>query len=441
VADTGAAKDLQAARDALAAGATRDAIGHLRRACRAAPQSRPILAESWLVLGEILVREGDDKGAAVCRSAATTPEDSDALAALSQLLRSLRIPDLVVPVAQRIVELNPADPRRVFDLVGAMEDVGEYASALALLTERFPDPTTSFPALYLTAFCAILSGDVARARSLEPRLAAMASGVDQAAEPAGRIARMVARADAVRWVSALDGVDLRGWHYVLTGAILLHLSPYGFDEMRGRYAWTQDSYERCRGAIERLRQVLTTWEWEPSPILFPPDPASQALALAVGQVLQVDVQALDRGPGLVVAYDLAALSQGDLSALAVHRPGTILFSHASCWTSPSDLFASDITTFLHQANTPPWAEQIRMVEVGHVERTPADRGPPESWAERIVAADPTLDTHDEEGHPVDLPDDVLRLARAGLPQAAASRTQGTRELLWFGGPVASARFD
>src|SRR5213075_2029142 len=71
------------------------------------------------------------------------------------------------------------------------------------------------------------------------------------------IAGIVERADRVAGASALDTKDLRGWHYVLTGGLVTHLSPYGFDEpMHGRFAWLADSLPRVAYGIDRLAQLI-----------------------------------------------------------------------------------------------------------------------------------------------------------------------------------------
>ena len=45
-------------------------------------------------------------------------------------------------------------------------------------------------------------------------------------------------------------------------------------------------------------------------------------------------------PGLIVVYNLAALDGDLLKSLREHRPGQILWAHASCWTSEPP-FAAD----------------------------------------------------------------------------------------------------
>ena len=57
---------------------------------------------------------------------------------------------------------------------------------------------------------------------------------------------------------------------------------------------------------------------------------------------------------MVVAYDLDSLGSEDLLVqIADHRPGQILWAHASCWTNPFP-FSPDLTTFLYQYNASPW---------------------------------------------------------------------------------------
>jgi len=56
-----------------------------------------------------------------------------------------------------------------------------------------------------------------------------------------RLKGMLNRASILKRIRPLDNKDLRGWHMVLNGAFLLHLSPFGLNEgMNGRYAYTSD---------------------------------------------------------------------------------------------------------------------------------------------------------------------------------------------------------
>jgi hypothetical protein len=126
-------------------------------------------------------------------------------------------------------------------------------------------------------------------------------------------------AQAVAWAPR----DLRGWHYVTTGGLLLERSPYGLDQpMHGRYAYLNDAPAlvaprprrpgRCAGALGpgpavRVRRARSRPRRE-----SPPPPPARASGFAVAPWPTVGVPA----PGLVVA--------GDLGRGRAPRPGRCL---------------------------------------------------------------------------------------------------------------------
>src|SRR4029078_12210492 len=113
-------------------------------------------------------------------------------------------------------------------------------------------------------------------------------------QPGGapRIEGYLARADAARGHAPLDATDLRGWHFVLTGGLLLHISPHGFDEgMRGRYAFVPDSPATCFEGIRRVALVLDALDHRPERVLAPADRASAILAPATAIALNLPNQA------------------------------------------------------------------------------------------------------------------------------------------------------
>jgi hypothetical protein len=260
---------------------------------------------------------------------------------------------------------------------------------------------------------------------------------------ARRIAGMLARADAIRGVTALDLEDLRGWHIVIAGAVLLHLSPYGFDEgMRGRYAYTQDSATRCLVGLRRFAAVLDAWQATPERVWRLGDPDSAALALAAGELLGRPVEPWPAdgspAPGLIPCYDVAALSEETAASLGDHRPGQIVWSQASCWTTEPH-FAADLTTYLYQHNVSPWGEGMRVNwETGKAGDAPASTAPPEERARAIL--DATVGPDDL----TDLPQ-LVALARVaggfkGEHAPGALLTEGRRRRQGANSPVLSSRF-
>ena len=165
------------------------------------------------------------------------------------------------------------------------------------------------------AFCAAISTRSTRrcrAGSTSPARALAQLEPDSAETTALRdtIRGICERADRVAGACALDGRDLRGWHYVLTGGLVLHQSPYGFDEpMHGRYAWLADSLPRVATGLDRLAALVAPLAL---PCIYAPPgrdheivahAASHRLGIPVAPWPAVGVPA----PGLVVMYDLAEL--------------------------------------------------------------------------------------------------------------------------------------
>jgi len=266
---------------------------------------------------------------------------------------------------------------------------------------------------------------------------------------AKRIEGMLARADAVRGVSSLDTRDLRGWHFVLNGAILLHISPFGFDEgMHGRYAYTQDSAELCLEGIRRLSVALEAMDLHPPRVFVVTERESSILGRAMAKVLKLptaawhhdaDGNGAPEEAGLIVVYDLSTLQRPTLVSLSNHRPGQILFAHASCWTEDPP-FAADLTTYLYQTNVSPWGKRMRVAaQTKSVTYDEPRNEPAEELASEIVSARLQGDALQ--------PDDLDALRRLGhsaslLREEGPGATQagGIRRTQWAGSPVKSSYF-
>ncbi|QKW37208.1 hypothetical protein HUT06_27010 [Actinomadura sp. NAK00032] len=337
---------------------------------------------------------------------------------------------LAIPPLRRAVELMPDEPALVMELVSALERENRHAEAVSVLEPRV-DAFDPWPARYLLAYNALFSGDVARAEREAGRLPAPAD--EQWLPVRDRLARMLARAVAVRAVAPLDARDLRGWHFALTGGLLTTISPYGFEDgMTGRFAYMSDGLGMCRRSLDRLRLVLDAAGRRPASVGLLPDRSSTILGLAAARLLGLPAEpfAPGRPDVLVVAYDLNETEAGGLRERA---EGQVLFEHASCWTDPPTVSA-DVTGFLHQVVKSPWGEQLRMVPGGRPETVPPDDRPVEELAAEIVQAAP--EAVEDDGAPPD-PDEVL----AGLVGAVRGHwLTGPRDAVRDPGPVPSGRF-
>ena len=379
--------------------------------------------------------------AGLARRVAGDPTDDEALYDLGYDLIEQRLHRVAVPVLERANRLRPGDEGILNELVVALEGARDHARIRTVLRENPALLRKRFRFRYALASNTIMDGDLADARRLARTLRPGFRANNRTM--AGRITTMLARADAVSDVCALDGDDLRGWHFVLTGGLLLHRSPHGFEDMRGRYAYTTDSEDRCLEAIRRLSAVLDALDERPEQVLALPDRNSRALAIAVAHELERPVTALDPAapdaPGLLVAYDLESIAPEVLDDVALHRRGQMLWVHAAQWTVDQPVTA-DLTTYLHQVNVGPWdAGRMRVdPESKEVTRSAEVEGTPEQLAERVLRAELQPDALDDL-------DALVALARAvaasrGPGIVAALQSDGQREPYWAGGPVHSNWF-
>lgn len=429
---------IEAARAALAGGDARGAFSALRSALE---HPAAFDLEALRVFVEVAFQVAGPDLAGKVQAVVDAPDDVRALYALGYDLIEHGLDRAAAVPLERAHALAPTDAPVLSELVAALERAGLHALACARLTGAPPGVLDgSFLLRYLLAWNTAMTGDLAALRAQVPTLAPAS---DDERFMAARLEGLLARADAARAAGALDARDLRGWHFVINGGLLLHVSPHGLDEpMRGRYAFVQDQEALCREGIERARAAIDAGGLAVERVLVLPERSSQVLGLAAARVLGLPAVSWDEGhdaSGLVVAYDLEALDDDLYRAVRPHRPGQVLWSHASRWTGDQPI-APDLITYLYQFNTPPWGEQLKVDPSGAgVRKAEPDAAPAEALAERIVAAPLAADAlHDL---------DALRAfvaACAGVGEdehkGGAWRVSGLRRKQWAGGPVPSARF-
>ena len=426
---------LQQARQALAQNDPRQAFAQLRWCFRdpALLDDDALFGDCLKCLWEIGERLGAQVLVGAVRAALADPTDPPMLYDLGYQLLEHGIADAAACVLMRCHHLAPGDEGVVTELVSALDCQGHYEECCAVLRSEPELLEESFVCRYLLAFSSIMRADLDSARKLLPRLTAR-SNEDEAAMGA-RIEAMLARADEIKGACSLGPQDLRGWHYVLTGGILLHLSPYGFDEgMHGRSGLVQDSYHRCHSGILRLVEVMAALDLHFDRIFAAADRDSQILAAAASRLLELPLDTLTAhsGPGLRIAYDLRTVDRASFAALSAHAPGQLFYAHSACWTDPPP-FAPDVLDHLYQSQLTPWGARRSVDAAGNAVEIPADERPVEEIAGDIVHA----------GEDQSADEELTRLLAepARTRGAAAFKTAGPREPLWVEGPVKSSRFE
>jgi hypothetical protein len=386
----------------------------------------------WLELvAELAARRGAEPLAVLAGAAVRDPDSPDRLYDLGYALIDAGAPAIAAAVLWRCLALVGDSEEVVCELVSALESALAYPDAVAVLEDHAALRARSFLCRYLYAFNAAMSGRLDVTRAV---LAELAPDSPETAGLRDTIRGICERADRVDGACPLDARDLRGWHYVLTGGLVLHQSPYGFDEpMHGRYAWLADSLPRVATGLDRLARLVAPLAL---PCVYAPPgrdheivahAASLRLGIPVAPWPAVGVPA----PGLVVMYDLAQLPDGDVARLVPRRPDQVVFAHAAPWTTDSPL-APDVTTLLYQNLVAPWAPHA-IVDPGTraISESAADeRAAPVIAGE--LAASPGLAA---EELVADQPERWAALVARAWPPGP-----GQRSRLWAGGPVPSSRF-
>ena len=171
--------------------------------------------------------------------AAENPSNVSALYDLGYQLIEQQLPDIAATVLARANDLAPGIPKLISEFCTALEDLQAFQDADRILHQN-PQLLDSEPFLqYLAGFYRLMLRDIQGARFWANK--AKVSDNPQINSAFNQLKEMLARAQCLRGVSPLDERDLRGWQFVTSGSLLLHLSPYGLDEgMHGRYAFLQD---------------------------------------------------------------------------------------------------------------------------------------------------------------------------------------------------------
>lgn len=397
----------------IAAGDDQQALARLR-ARIGWPAGRDLELVPWLaLLGELASRRGASQIAELTEATVRDPDSPDRLYELGYALIDAGAPQIAASVLWRCLALVGDSEEVVCELVSALESALAYRDAFEILEQHAPLRARSFLCQYLYAFNAAMAGRLDITRAAFTQLNPDSPETERMTDV---IAAICARADRIAPVSPLDARDLRGWQYVLSGTLVLHQSPYGFDEpMHGRYAWLQDGLPGIAFGLQRAAALLRG-----VPCVYaPPGRGHQIVAAALARLLGVEVAPWPvigvPAPGVVALYDLADLAAPDAARLVERRPEQVLFAHAAPWTQDSSL-APELVTLLYESIVPPWTD---------------DRSDDE-LADALVTG-PRLDADELAA------DDPARFA--ALVERAWPPAPGPRSRLWAGGPVPSNRFD
>jgi tetratricopeptide (TPR) repeat protein len=405
------------------------------------------LEEVWddvIELFERIIRDlnGDEWGDLV-KNVRENPNDVDALYDLAYYLYEESAHSIAATFLSRANQINPQDEKIISELVVNLEFMMLNQEACNILSEAKELLENSEFCRYLLGFNRMMMGRINETKKI---LLTIQDSQDRDIQfMAKSLGGMIKRASILKKSRTLDTKDLRGWHMVLNGSILSHLSPYGVDEgMNGRYAYISDSYYLCRHGIDRLKKILDTAKIDIPCILALPDHSSQILAMATSEILKKPLKMWDEVDinieGLIIAYDLNEIYSDEIiQEIADHRIGQILWAHASCWTYPFP-FAPDITTYLYQQKNSPWGggQMVYAKKSNRIEISKPDKSKKEDLSKLIIRAEINKAYIDDL-------DDLLAMVKSlnilkDESKPGIFRTTGKRMHQRVGSPVLSNRF-
>lgn len=283
--------------------------------------------------------------------------------------------DPAVSVLKKGVALFPHDEKVLTELVHVYEQKGAYQEAQLVLLSARDLVETSFFSRYLAIFNSIMCRDLDKANELfEGLLSLLCSAeldlIENYTLMFETVKGMLTRGKWLVSHTPLDDQDLRGWNGVINGNVVMSLSDFGVETMKGRYGWFQEGAETLFSCIAKLKETLDALGFKPERLLAFPDRDSTILAHAAAQTFGCDVEVYSQEtrnlPGLIVGYSSDLITEELFELLWEAHEGQVFWCHASNWTHSS--VAPDFISYFAEATSPPWNEKLKVSNMDDVLR-------------------------------------------------------------------------
>lgn len=362
---------------------------------------------------------GNEKLQQVCQVVSSGEVDSDILYQLGFELVNAQYYDIASTILSYALERFPKDLRILYELTASLEMQGLYESALKIL-KGFNAET--FLANYLLAFNTLMTGDIAGSQKITDNLRADSGSSEYMLK---RLHTIFERVRAIEGVSPLDKSDYRGWHFILTGGVLLHL-PDPTKHNYGQYEYLEDSESLCKEGIFRLSAIFDVWKMKIPQILSFDNPESQRLGLAFSEMLGIPEKkvVIPREPGLFVIYDHSNVIPEVLDLILKHEKGLQVYCHASQFTREYKV-TPDFTNLMYSSIVSPWNKYLIFPKRPELPISPSAK------SDHQLAKD-IVNSELSQSSLKDL-QNLLNLAEVSKPFAAGLMKEGIhREKQWYG---------
>lgn len=347
---------------------------------------------------------------------------------------------LSASIFAKFFEIRPDSTIILQELIESLMSMNAYESAVKILKENEKLIENNALLTYFFAFNAIYCGDISLGKKHLEKLINIEKPEVDTEMLIRRLKLYIERYDAVSDFEKITSENLRAWHYVLNNSILTHYSPYGWEDMHGRYAAFRDNINQIKMGLERIQETLKAMNLVPKTILYPKDFKSEVLAKSLSKLTNIPVEEFTEEnkdeEGLVVTYDLNKIENEDFSRCVTLSKNQYLWSHAFKWTNAGD-YNADFVTFLYQLNISPWEIGLKYNNDNTPDNTP---DLPEDIDKSIQAI---LDANisDVEALKQDTYKEFANnLSEKRKDKVFESEFENTRSKIFGSGPVHSNRF-
>ncbi len=254
----------------------------------------------------------------------------------------------------------------------ALERSGYNEEAMKILQENLPIVEKSLYLSYVLAFNAINAGyPVQTKKAFE----LMKKNYDSTAQFhttfLERVRNFITRHDAISKKIYLVKNDLREWHFIINGSILLYYSPFGWDQMHGRFGALQEDVFSMKIGVIRMAEAMKKLNLGVKTILFVDNYQSKILATALSKVTGLPLKEItpknEDEKGLISLYKWDNLTPELQEKLHKKHDGQYMWVHSDNWIGEHG-YEPDFVTHLSQYCSDPWEPQLRF----HIEHGKSD---------------------------------------------------------------------
>ncbi len=289
--------------------------------------------------------------------------DAEELFNLAYALINAEWPEFAANIFRILYESGTRVESVVTEYAVALERSGWNEKSMNILQENLHIVEKSLYFSYVLAFNAMNSGyPIQTKKAFELMKKNYDSTQEYHTTFLERIRNFIARYDRLFGKLSIVNDDLRQWHYILNGSIVLYYSPYGWEQMHGRFGLIQESIGTLKIGLTRMAEAIQKLNLSVEHILYVDNYQSKILAKAFSELTKIPLKEISEKnaneKGLVVLYKRKNMSPELYEQLQQKHEGQYLWVHSWDWVNVHG-YEADFITHLSQMTSDPWEPSFR----------------------------------------------------------------------------------